>query len=141
MQRDLVDPYANVKQLLIVRKKVRPKVGVAFDTYWRGAAERQNIFFKRFNGERAPWTNDEILNLYKFTNVYRANRQSKPVSNKNVIYKGSQKSEEVFFRLLLFKIFNRISTWELLESKLGKIRLEDYSFRRYDKVLSSSIEL
>ena len=32
-----------------------------FDTYWRFAAERQSIFFKRFKGEKAPWTNDQIF--------------------------------------------------------------------------------
>lgn len=57
-----------------------------------------------------------------------------------MIYDGSQEPEELFFRLLLFKLFNRISTWEVLEYKLGKISLKDYSFKRYDKVLSEVMQ-
>jgi hypothetical protein len=136
MQRDIVEPYSKNKEVLIITKKSKPKFSVAYNTYWKFAAERQNIFFKRFNDEIFPWTKDEILNQYKFTNVYRASDRVSQYLIKNVIYKGSQKSEEIFFRLLLFKIFNRISTWEVLESEFGRISFKDYSFKRYDKVLS-----
>jgi hypothetical protein len=37
---------------------------------------------------------------------------------------------------MLFKLFNRIETWKLLEEKFGEITYEDYSFERYDKVLT-----
>ncbi|MBL7862761.1 MAG: hypothetical protein JNJ65_16465 [Cyclobacteriaceae bacterium] len=124
------------KSLLIISKKLKPKPSVAYDTYWRFAAERQNIFFKRVNGEIYPWTKDYILNQYKFTNAYRASDRVSQYLIKNVIYRGSQNPNEIFFRLLLFKIFNRISTWEVLESEFGRISLKDYSFKRYDRVLS-----
>lgn len=127
-------------ELLIIKKKSKPKPSIAYNTYWKFAAERQNIFFNRFNGESYPWTEDEILNQYKFTNVYRATDRVSQFLIKNVIYKGSQKAEEVFFRLLLFKIFNRISTWEVLEYELGEISFKDYSFKRYDKVLSEVMQ-
>ena len=104
------------------------------------AAERQNIFFKRFYGESYPWTKDKILNQYKFTSVYRATDRVSQYLIKNVIYKGSQKPEEIFFRLILFKIFNRISTWEVLESEFGRISFKDYSFKQYDKVLSEVMQ-
>ena len=32
-----------------------------YDLYWYFAYERQNIFWKKINGEIAPWTNDKIL--------------------------------------------------------------------------------
>lgn len=127
-------------ELLIIKKKSKPKPSTAYKTYWKFAAERQNIFFNRFNGESYPWTDDEILNQYKFTNVYRATDRVSQYLIKNVIYKGSQKPEEVFFRLILFKIFNRISTWEVLEYELGKISFKDYSFKRYDQVLSEVMQ-
>ena len=41
-------------------------------TFWRFAAERQAIFFRRFHGEPCPWTDDTILQEHKFTNAYRA---------------------------------------------------------------------
>jgi hypothetical protein len=136
MTGELLKTKSKNKSFLILTKRTKPKLSIAYNTYWKFASERQNIFFKRFNGESFPWTKDKILNEYKFTNVYRATDRVSQYLIKNVIYKGSQKPEEVFFRLILFKIFNRISTWEVLEFELGKISFEDYSFERYDKVLS-----
>ncbi|MEC4048948.1 nucleotide kinase domain-containing protein [Flavobacterium sp. SUN046] len=136
MTGELLKTYSKDKSVLIITKRTKPKPSIAYNTYWKFAAERQNIFFKRFHGESYPWTKDEILNQYKFTNVYRATDRVSQYLINNVIYKGSQKPEEVFFRILLFKIFNRISTWEVLEYELGKISFKDYSFNRYDKVLS-----
>lgn len=139
MQVESVIKY-NKKVPLLIKKKAKPKLSVVYNTYWKFAVERQNIFFKRFNGEDFPWTKDKILNQYKFTNVYRATDRVSQYLIKNVIYKGSQEPEELFFRLLLFKIFNRISTWEVLEAEFGRISLQDYSFKQYDKVLSEIMQ-
>ncbi|MBX7141126.1 MAG: hypothetical protein K1X63_08620 [Chitinophagales bacterium] len=140
MQRASQKKYDKQESVLILTKKAKPKLSVAYNTYWKFAAERQNIFFRRFNGENSPWTKDKILSQYKFTNVYRATDRVSQYLIKNVIYTGSQKPEEVFFRILLFKIFNRISTWEVLESEFGKISFKDYSFKRYDRVLSEVMQ-
>lgn len=43
------------------------------------------------------------------------------------------------FRVLLFKLFNRITTWELLETHLGEIALGNFSVERYDRILSSAL--
>lgn len=141
MQTEVSKPYDTQKSILIFTKKIKPKPSIVYNTYWQFAAERQNIFTKRVNRESYPWSNDEILNQHKFTNVYRASDRVSQYLIKNVIYKGSQKIEEIFFRLLLFKIFNRISTWEFLEAEMGEIRLKDYSFKRYDKLLSEIMGL
>lgn len=135
MQGELLEKYNKDKPVLILSKKTKPKLSIVYDTYWKFAAERQGIFFSRVNGKSYPWTKDKILNKYKFTNVYRATDRVSQYLIKNVIYKGSQEPEEIFFRLLLFKIFNRISTWEVLESEFGRISFKDYCFKRYDKVL------
>lgn len=140
MTGELLKTYSKDKSVLILTKRAKPKLSIAYNTYWKFAAERQNIFFKRFNGESYPWTKDKILNQYKFTSVYRATDRVSQYLIKNVIYKGSQLPEELFFRLILFKIFNRISTWEVLESEFGRISFKDYSFKRYDKVLSEVMQ-
>jgi len=139
MIEELIKPN-NIKSVLIHSKRSKPKPSIVYTTYWKFATERQNIFFKRFNGDTFPWTTDEILNQYKFTNVYRATDRVSQYLIKNIIYKGSQEPEEVFFRLILFKIFNRISTWEFLESELGEITFKDYSFIHYDRLLSELLE-
>ncbi len=46
---------------------------------------------------------------------------------RHVLYAGSQDEEEVFFRCLLFKIFNRIDTWEHLRLHVGEVRWNSYS--------------
>ncbi len=107
-----------------------------YDTYWRFACERQEIFFRKIDGETPPWSRDPILQRYKFTNAYRASDRVSQFLISNVIYRGDQTPDEVFFRTILFKLFNRIETWEVLERELGEIRWADYSFERYDDVLT-----
>lgn len=97
------------------------KPTVAFDTYWRFAYERQKIFQRRLQGEDAPWTSDPILATYRFTNVYRATDRVSQYLISQVQYRGSQELSDLFFRTLLFKLFNRVQTWELLQREHGEL--------------------
>ena len=124
----------------VVSRLAPAKPTEVFDTYWRFAAERQAIFFRRFHGDAPPWTDDPVLSEFKFTNAYRASDRVSQYLIRNVIYAGDQSPEEVFFRTILFKIFNRIATWNMLVEKFGEITYEDFSFERYDRVLSDAIE-
>src|SRR3954470_20973644 len=112
-----------------------------YDTYWRFAAERQQVFFKRLEGHPPPWTEDEILRVYKFTNAYRASDRVSQYLIRNVIYRDDlpDAHDEVFFRILLFKLFNRVETWELLEKELGRVTWDGYSFKRYDRILTGAM--
>lgn len=118
------------------------KPTVVFDTYWRFAAERQNIFFRKCAGCSSSLTEDPVLSKFKFTNAYRASDRVSQYLIRNVIYRDDLPSshEEVFFRILLFKFFNKISTWQLLENAIGCLTYSDYSFERYDKVLSEALQ-
>ncbi|WP_417872661.1 nucleotide kinase domain-containing protein [Xanthomarina gelatinilytica] len=128
------------KTVLLVNKKTKPKPSIVYDTYWKFLAERQNIFFERLTNNQHPWSRDNILNDYKFTNVYRASDRVSQYLIKDVIYNGSQEPNELFFRIILFKIFNRISTWEFLKKELGDITFADYSFEKYDRLLSKLLQ-
>jgi hypothetical protein len=109
-----------------------------FDTYWRFAAARQQVYQARLRGDPPPWTADPIMASHRFTNCYRAaDRVSQYLIN-NVIYRGSQDPEEVLFRILLFKFFNRISTWELLEATLGDLAWTRFRLERYDRVMDEA---
>jgi hypothetical protein len=112
---------------------------VVYDTYWRFAAERQDIFFKRWQHRPAPWTSDPILSEFKFTNAYRASDRVSQFLIKDVIYRGDKSEEEVFFRTILFKLFNKVHTWHLLERSLGCLTYRDFEFKAYDSVLSNAI--
>ena len=110
-----------------------------YDTYWRFAAERQQIFFRKVEGQAPPWTHDPIIARHKFTNAYRASDRVSQYLIRNVIYRGDQSAPEVFFRTILFKLFNKIETWELLQSNLGRIAWEDYSFDKIDALLTYAL--
>jgi hypothetical protein len=113
-------------------------VSQVFDTYWRFAAERQRVYFGRLSGRPGPWTDDRILMEHRFTNAYRAADRVSQYLIRSVIYEGDQNFTEVFFRTLLFKIFNKIETWELLVGSLGFPAWSTFDLKRYDRVLSQS---
>ena len=86
-----------------------------YDLYWYFAAERQSIFEKKKQGLMAPWTEDKILQEYKFCNSYRVNDRVSQYLLKNVIYNGKKYSDkDMIFRIILFKLFNKESTWKVL---------------------------
>lgn len=116
------------------------KTTAAYETYWAFAAERQSVFFGRLRGEKPPWTSDPIIKVHKFTNAYRASDRVSQYLIRNVIYDGDQTPSEVFFRTILFKIFNKIETWERLKNELGSITYTDFSFGQYDKVLTKAMK-
>jgi hypothetical protein len=110
-----------------------------FDSYWRFAAERQAIFFRRLEGLPGPWTNDPILSKHRFTNAYRAADRVSQYLIREVIY-GEGRSmtpSEQLFRVLLFKLFNKIETWDLIESQLGAPSWETFDYAAYDKLLTA----
>src|SRR5437868_2515082 len=106
-----------------------------YNTYWQFAAERQRIFFRRLDGTPPPWTDDPVLSEYKFTNAYRASDRVSQYLIRNVIYRDDlpRSVPEVFFRVMLFKLFNKIETWQLLENELGALTFGAYSFEAYDR--------
>ncbi len=112
---------------------------VVYETFWQFATERQEVFFRKLEGREPPWTNDPIIARYKFTNAYRASDRVSQYLIQNVIYGGSQSVPEVFFRTILFKLFNKIETWELLCYKLGEVAWEEYCFDRFDVILANAL--
>ena len=112
---------------------------VVYDTLWQFAVERQEVFFRKLEGGTPPWSDDPIIARHKFTNAYRASDRVSQYLIRNVIYEGDQSAQEVFFRTILFKLFNKIETWEFLKSSVGDITWGDYSFDKFDDVLSKAL--
>ncbi len=111
-----------------------------YDLYFYFACERQNIFYKKLNGESEPWTKDVILQNYKFCNAYRASDRVSQYLIKNVIYNGNKYSnKDIIFRIILFKIFNKESTWEILVKNFGDIKYNSFNRRKFSKVLLNEI--
>lgn len=110
-----------------------------WDEYWRFAAARQELFFEKFNGDDNSEVSDPVLRTYKFTNAYRASDRVSQYLIKEVIYRGDQDPQDLFFRILLFKLFNKIETWELLNAEYGAVTWKNYSFGRFDHILTEAI--
>jgi hypothetical protein len=111
---------------------------VAFDTFWRFAAERMAMFYRRFSDPRGPWTDDPILQTYRFTNVFRATDRVSQYLIREVQYRKdrSQEPSELFFRTLLFKIFNKIETWEAIEADQGPIVWRSIDLEKIEESLT-----
>jgi len=118
---------------------LRPlKPTVVFSSYWRFAVERQEVYFRRLRGESPPWSTDPVLRAHKFTNVYRAADRVSQYLIRHVIGDDTKSMENTSFRILLFKLFNKIETWELLVQKLDDPSVEGFDIERYDRVLSEA---
>lgn len=128
----------NPKQILTGLAPAKPTP--LLNTYWNFAVERQEVFFRRVRGETPPWTDDFVLANHRFTNAYRASDRVSQFLIKNVIYEGDQSTNEVFFRVLLFKFFNKIDTWNLLVSRFDNVCWSEFEFEEYDAVLTEAIE-
>lgn len=131
----------NMSAPLTFVKKQRPKQSQVFDTYWRFATKRQEVFFARLEGKSAPWVDDPIINEYKFTNAYRASDRVSQFLIKNVIYSKRWSLADTIFRILLFKFFNKIETWQLLESQLGEISTATFDVNEYDRILENAMKV
>lgn len=86
-----------------------------FKYYFYFIQERMDIFWKKYrNADK--FTDDPILQTYKFTNVYRACDRVSQYLIRNVIYKDLDRytPEDILLRTLVFKVFNKIETWEYL---------------------------
>ncbi|MBY4678088.1 nucleotide kinase domain-containing protein [Marinobacterium arenosum] len=120
-------------------QKIKPTE--VFDTFWDFAVKRQDVFFMRITSpNEEKWIDDPILAKHKFTNAYRASDRVSQYLIRNVIYSGDSSFEETFFRIILFKLFNKIETWDLLNRQLGGISWREYSFDRYNDILSNALK-
>jgi hypothetical protein len=129
----------NLAPLVIVRRSL-PKPNAIFDTYWKFAAERQNIYFRRIAGQPGPWTTDAILKEFKFTNTYRAADRTSQYLIRKVIGADSYNLRDTVLRILLFKIFNKIATWELLEEMVGDIKESTFDTAVFDRIFEQALQ-
>ena len=111
---------------------------VVFDTFWWFAAERLAMYYRRLEESSAPWATDSILAAHRFTNTYRAADRVTQYLMREIHYNPNRPEapQELFFRTLIFKIFNKIETWEALERKHGPIVWESIDLNGVDQTLT-----
>ena len=112
----------------------KPKKSAVYSTYWKFAVKRNETFINKQTSLIGPWSDDDIINEHRFTNIFRASDRVSQYLIK-LQYQEPADIKEVFFKTMLFKFFNKIETYEFLEKELGIINSETFSFERIDSLL------
>jgi len=84
------------------------------------------------------WTGDKILQEWFFCNTFRVLDKGCQFLIKEVIEKGPQDAQEIVFRVILFNLFTRIETWQLLDKALGPLTWATYDQEKYIEVLQDA---
>lgn len=102
-------PYCDVRQNKI--KTAKPIVNsesLELFTHW--ISERYKVHLKKEANEPRPWTEDWILDEYRFTNVRREqDRQTKYLID-NIVNNAKLKLEEKIVNIIMFRCWNLWST-------------------------------
>jgi len=114
----------------------------AFKYYFKFMQSRMDIWWKRYEGKKPPYTKDPILQDYRFTQVYRSLDRVSQYLIKDVIYVPGYKKmseEDIILRILLFKIFNKIETWQDIEKGLGEVNVKTFDVKKVNDILAKRI--
>ena len=80
--------------------------------------ERMMIWKRRFlDKKERPWTNNEILRDYKFTNVYRDLDRNSQWQIKNIIMDDSLSLKNLIWKMMVFRFFNNPETFTFNPNK------------------------
>lgn len=105
--------------VLPVTRRCRPRPSELYPILWRFASERQRIYLRRLAGRAMPWTDDPVLSAYRFTNAFRAADRVSQYLVRLAYADHEVSCDTLFLRTILFKVFNRIDTWDDIVQKLG----------------------
>lgn len=83
------------------------------ERFWYWIRERHSIYLRRQSGRSKPWTDDEILQSYFFTNPYRENDKV-TVWFRDRVRTRLRNSPRVIFATICFRWFNLPTTGEVL---------------------------
>lgn len=108
--------------------------------YWHFAAERQKAFTRRVAGETGPWTDDPILQEFKFCNTYRASDRVSQYMIRDVCYHDENCDDaDRIFQIIAFRTFSNIATWRSVRGHLGRYPvLEDLRSGAFTKALDAT---
>lgn len=122
-------------------KELIPRPGV-YELYWKFAYERQKVFEGRIRSDQGPWTDDPILQVYKFCNVFRAADRVSQYMIKEVCYNPEQSEpDDRLFQIVAFRIFSNIATWNSVRSILGHApTINDLVSGRFEEALAETKE-
>lgn len=115
-----------------------PRPGV-YELYWKFAYERQKVFEARAAGLPGPWTDDPVIQAYKFCNVYRAADRVSQYLIRTICYSDQPDAPaDRLFQIVAFRIFSSVETWEELRARLGHSpTLDDLADGSFESALTA----
>ena len=97
-----------------------PRPGV-YELYWKFTYERQKAFETRLSGKPAPWSDDPIIEEYKFCNVFRATDRVSQYMIREVCYnEEASHPDDRIFQIVAFRFFSNTKTWDGIRAYLGR---------------------
>ena len=117
-------------------KRSLPKPSILYPTLWRFASERHHVYLRRISGQPNPWTSDPVLSKYRFTNVFRAADRVSQYLIRMAYSDHDANDDTLFLRTMLFKIFNKIDTWENIVRALGGPAAGRFDYQACDELLA-----
>lgn len=94
--------------------------------------ERYSIYKKREQDLPAPWTEDEVLQHYKFTNVRREHDRTTIWVIKNIINNPKLSYEDKLIRTVMFRLYNKMETASGIGMHEPTFSIEDMESMLYD---------
>lgn len=136
--------YCGVSEQKIAEKQpILNTESLALFTHW--IEERYKIHLRKDAGEPRPWTDDWILNNYRFTNVRREqDRQTKYLID-NIVNNCEFTIEDKIINIIMFRYWNM---WETMRDLGGPWRVSklvdsfdqivDYAEARYNYLIAEN---
>jgi len=85
------------------------------DLFWRFINERQLVWYRRVvEGASFPWSDDEILNKYRFTNVYRELDPGTQYAIQEILEVNAPKPDKIF-NIMMYRLIGRQETHSNLD--------------------------
>lgn len=82
----------------------------SLDMFWRFICERQQVWYRRVVLQNEPpWTDDEILQQYRFTNVYRQLDPGTQYVIQQILERDESRPDKIF-NVMIYRLIGRLET-------------------------------
>lgn len=113
----IVESPPVVKELLAtLEPSVINQDATPYERYWQTAYERQRIWHRRFVlGLPAPWTTDDVMRGFSFTNVYRELDRGTIYYTERILtplLESGATDGDILAVTAAYRLFNKVATWE-----------------------------
>lgn len=113
----------------------RPVVfnNVELDRFWNFVHERHSVYHRRFilRLPREQWTDDPVLQRFKFTNIYRELDPGTIYAVDEILSRDDSRREDRVFNLMLYRLMCSIPTYE----GFGFRSLDEWTEKDFDDYL------